>query len=119
MTEQTEKLPTLVKPDINDLLTRIRSSRYVYDDKPRLIRYHCIIRTELSSNKQCCINVSTNYNDSLNLFHESYHQYLSDENYVVREIGPHNILVFKRIFGYIYNSKKPEYSFKILSFSDM
>jgi len=113
------KLPNLVKPTVGDLAPRTKSNRFIYNEIPRLVRYHCIVKTELETNKQCCLSVSTNYGDSLNLFHESYYQYLSDSDYIVREIEPHNILIFKRIIGYIYNSKKPEFSFKILSFSDM
>lgn len=79
-------------------------------------RYYCIVTTDLKTNSQKLLHVCNNYTNSVMKFHECYKKFVDDEKYIVREISPLNVLIYKRLPGYVWSSKEVFASYKLLSY---
>ena len=75
------------------------------------------LSNDLYSGNIHVIHVSYDYNECLNKFHDSYEQYVKDREYICREVGKHDILVYKRRRGYLYDTKQAIMSYKLCEWS--
>ena len=77
-------------------------------------RYFVIVSVDLQTNIPTIVAIYMDYDKALRGLHDSYKQYMSDE-YIVRQIDQLNVLIYRRAYGYIWSSKSPAYSFRLIS----
>ena len=61
--------------------------------------------------------IGRNYKNTLLKLMDAYEQFIKNDDYIVREIEKHNVLIYKRNKGYLWDSKSLYKSFKIIGYN--
>jgi len=75
---------------------------------------YCIICQDIANNTIRLLDISENYSESLIKFTDFYKDYIEDDSFIVRQVRDKNtVIIFKRIYGTLWNSKKEAFRFSI------
>lgn len=90
-------------------------------DDPEIQNYRIfvILKNCVNDNTSEVLYVSDEYPDALIKFQSEYTEYLNNDEYIVREFNQkNNFYIYKRIKGYLWDSKELLYTFKLLGWSN-
>lgn len=76
-----------------------------------------IVKNDVNTYDSEILYVSDEYSDALLAFQEFYKKFINTEYIVREEKHLNNFFVYRRKFGWIYNSKELVYVFKLLGWS--
>jgi len=83
------------------------------DDGPK---FYCIVKTELTNdNKQFVLHVTQDYTDCVLKFHETYKEFVSNEDYIIREVNALDVMIYERVAGWIWDDKTPFCTYRVIS----
>lgn len=85
-------------------------------ENPTSPNLYIIVSHEFVTNEITPLYVTNCYDSALLEVKNRYKQYTDNDDYIVREITKNNIMVYKRNYGYIWNTKDKLLVFKILSY---
>lgn len=78
-----------------------------------------ILKNCINDNNSEILYVSDEYSDALIKFQSEYSEYLDNDEYIVREYNQkNNFYIYKRIKGFLWDSKELLYTFKLLGWSN-
>lgn len=77
-----------------------------------------VISYDYMNDKVDVIHISLHYPKAVEKLISSYQEYSKNKDYIVRETMKHHILVYKRTYGYLWNSKIPYKHFKIIGYNE-
>ena len=78
-----------------------------------------LLKNDVTNNNSKVLYCSDEYSDALIKFQSEYTEYLNDDDYIVREYNQkNNFYIYKRIKGFLWDSKELLYTFKLLGWSE-
>lgn len=77
-------------------------------------RYFVLVCLDLLTSVPTIAAIYTDYDSALMGLHDSYKKFMNDDH-IVRQVDTHNLTIYKRNFGYLFNSKTAIMSYRLIS----
>ena len=77
-------------------------------------RYFVLVCLDLITSIPTVASIFTDYDSALMGLHDAYKQYMT-KDYIIRQMDVHNVAIYKRDYGYLFNSKTEIMSYRLIS----